>query len=97
LRGNQLAALSEVSRRITAALSIGDVVNSALQEARAVIAHDRVALWLRSEDGQTLHMAAALGYTSADVGEPEADLERHPLFGEVVSGRQPLIVAARYL
>ncbi|HTY07616.1 MAG TPA: GAF domain-containing protein, partial [Candidatus Edwardsbacteria bacterium] len=93
LRGEQLAALSEVSRRITAALSVGDVVASALREVSAVLTHDRVALWLASQDGKTLHMAAGQGYTAKDAGDPEADIAAHPLFSAIYKNPQPLVIA----
>lgn len=47
-RANQLAALTEVSSRITSSLERDDVVNLALQEMRYLIKYDRMTLWRRN-------------------------------------------------
>jgi PAS domain S-box-containing protein len=91
-RGEQLAALSDVSRRISAALTVGDVVKSSLEEAVSVIPHDKVALWLRSSDDKMLRLSASQGYKGKEIGDPEIPIDGHKLFDEIVSGRLPVII-----
>jgi len=70
---DQLAALADASRTITATLRTEDVVRVVLQHLRHVIPYDSVTLWLR--DGQRLRIAAAQGF--------ENDAERLGLTVEI--------------
>ncbi len=91
-RGQQLAALSEASRQITATLSVADVVDSALAQAADVIAHDQIAIWLRSEEGDRLTVAGARGFAD-DEGMKglSVDLDEVPLFAEIARSLTPII------
>jgi PAS domain S-box-containing protein len=48
VRANQLAALTEVSSRITASLDRDEVISLALEEMEKVIRYDTMSLWRRS-------------------------------------------------
>ncbi|MBZ0293833.1 MAG: GAF domain-containing protein, partial [Anaerolineae bacterium] len=56
-RANQLAALTEVSSRITASLDYNEVVALALSEMQRIIAFDTMTFWLRDEDELVLRGA----------------------------------------
>lgn len=56
-RANQLAALTEVSSRITASLDFNEVVALALSEMQRIIAFDTMTFWLRDEDELVLRGA----------------------------------------
>ena len=92
LRGRQLAALSEVSRQITATLSVRDVVESALTQAKEVIAYDQVALWLRSEDGDSLTITGARGFEDEEstLGL-SVRIEDVPVFDQMTRDQQPIL------
>jgi PAS domain S-box-containing protein len=70
---DQLAALADASRAVTATLRTEDVVRAVLEHLRRVIPYDSVTLWLR--DGQRLRIAAAQGF--------ENDAERLGLTVEI--------------
>jgi len=63
-RVEQLAALTEVSSRITAALQRTDVIKLAMDEMARVIGYDTLSLWRR--DGDQLVLEAWQGYEPAD-------------------------------
>ncbi|MBN1429311.1 MAG: GAF domain-containing protein [Anaerolineae bacterium] len=91
-RGQQLAALSEVSRRITAALTTDDVLDSAFQEAKEVIAHDKIALWLRTDDDNKLRLVASHGYRNIELAKTEIAIEDDPRFSQVIEDRLPVVI-----
>ena len=92
LRGQQLAALSEVSRQITATLSVNDVVDSALTQADQVMPYDRVALWLRSLEGDNLTVAGARGFEDdAKLTGHDVVIDDSPLFAQLLKSHEPLI------
>ncbi|MCB9453765.1 MAG: GAF domain-containing protein [Anaerolineaceae bacterium] len=53
-RANQLAALTEVSSRITASLNREDVIDLAVEEIGRVLSYDTMTLWSRSGDNLVL-------------------------------------------
>ena len=59
-RAQQLGALAEVSRTITATLHTGDVVEAVMTNLHRVVAHDSATLWLR--EGDELRVVAARGF-----------------------------------
>ncbi len=63
-RANQLAALTEISSRITAALDRDEVLTLALDEMQRVISYDVMTLWRR--DGDDLVIEGARGFTPGD-------------------------------
>ncbi|HEC23887.1 MAG TPA: GAF domain-containing protein, partial [Chloroflexi bacterium] len=93
LRGRQLAALNEVSRRITATLSVDQVVSTALDQAHEIISYDRVTFWLRSMAGDALDMAGVRGYVD-ETGVPadSIEIEGDPLVARIIDEKQPLII-----
>lgn len=93
LRGRQLAALSEVSRRVTATLSVEDVVRSVLDQAGVVIANDHIELWLCQPDGEHVELVGAHG-PGEEGGTPGLLLEMAAvgLFSEIAATNQPLVV-----
>ncbi|MEJ2148557.1 MAG: GAF domain-containing protein, partial [Chloroflexota bacterium] len=93
LRGQQLAALSEVSRQITATLSVDHVVGNALDQAREVIRYDRVVLWLRDMEKDTLAMIGVRGYVDDTATlEPVVRVGDYPRLAEIVREKLPVLV-----
>jgi len=93
-RAQQLAALTEASRDITATLKLDVVMRSALDNARNVLAHDRAALWLANRANNSLRLASARGYPEAAklVGKT-LKFEENPLFAQVTGSRNPHFLA----
>jgi PAS domain S-box-containing protein len=73
-RAEQLAALTEVSSRITAALRRDEVINLALDEMKRVIGYDVAVLWRR--EGASLMMEAARGVDMSDTPVPISEHDR---------------------
>src|SRR5690606_29393994 len=73
-RAQQLAALTEVSSRITAALRREEVINLALDEMKRVIGYDVAVLWKR--EGASLIMEAARGVDLSDTLVPISEHDR---------------------
>jgi PAS domain S-box-containing protein len=93
LRGQQLAVLSEVSRVITATLSADEVVNTVLNQAQKVLIHDRVALWLREQDGKKITIAGARGYDDDEaVLGLQVEIADSALFNELARTKEPLLI-----
>ncbi len=93
LRGRQLAALSEVSRRITATLSVSDVVRNALDQAVEVISFDHLELWLRRPDGKSLELVGSRGEgADKDTLGLVVQVEKVPNFKQIVRDNQPLTI-----
>jgi PAS domain S-box-containing protein len=69
-RANQLAALTEISSRITATLARADVVKLALEEIGQLIAYDSLTLWTRVD--QDLYLEGArVGGEAVELGPQE--------------------------
>ncbi len=66
MRAVQMAALSEVSSRITSTLEPDQVINVVLDALDRVVPYDGVSLWLRSPEREELYIAAARGYKESD-------------------------------
>lgn len=97
LRGQQLAALSEVSRSITSTLSAADVVNNALGQAAQVMSFDHMEIWLRSqEDVSQLELAGARGLKddAKNIGL-KAEMSSVPLFEQIARDNMPLVLGDR--
>ncbi|HRL10813.1 MAG TPA: GAF domain-containing protein [Aggregatilineales bacterium] len=58
-RANQLAALTEVSSRITSSLDRDDVITLALEEMRWLIKYDNMTLWRRN--GAQMNLVGTIG------------------------------------
>jgi PAS domain S-box-containing protein len=67
-RANQLAALTEVSSRITASLERDEVIALALKEMGWVIPYDTMTVWRRN--GSFMVLEGASGVPSLDTGTP---------------------------
>ncbi|RPJ00228.1 MAG: GAF domain-containing protein, partial [Chloroflexi bacterium] len=65
-RAVQMAALSEVSSRITSTLEPDQVIDVVLDALNRVVPYDGVSLWLRSTAREELYIAAARGYETPD-------------------------------
>ncbi|NDJ54936.1 MAG: GAF domain-containing protein [Chloroflexi bacterium] len=93
LRGQQLAALSDVSRNITATLSVDEVVRNALEQAADVITYDQMTLWNRSDVGDEMVIAGRSGYSDNDwmVGEG-VNIQGDPLLSEIAANKYPMII-----
>ncbi len=93
LRGQQLAALNEVSRRITSTLSVDDVVKNALEQADQVIRYDHVELWLKGQDEDSVQLVGTLGLGTDDdtIGLTMA-IKDVALFSQIARDNQPLVV-----
>ncbi len=90
LRGQQLAALSDVSRRITASLNVGDVVTNALDMAEEVLHYDTADLWLYGIEEGDLGVAGSMGRT-----EPltrRVDIETEQPYKEIMRNRMPVSI-----
>jgi PAS domain S-box-containing protein len=87
-RANQLAALTEVSSRITASLDRQAVMSLALGEMERVIAYDTMTLWTRK--GDTLMFEGGRGFKDADFATPTRPIEinSHERLRQVVETKQ---------
>jgi PAS domain S-box-containing protein len=90
-RATQLEALAAVSRTITAALRIEDVIRAVLANLRHVIPYDSVTLWLR--EGEQLRIAAAHGFENdAERLGLRVDIADSALFAEMAQTRGAILV-----
>ncbi|MBN1963422.1 MAG: GAF domain-containing protein, partial [Anaerolineae bacterium] len=89
-RAEQLAAITDISSRLTATLEPDDVIELVLDYLGAVLPYEGVTLWLR--DGGDLRIAAARGYdgNAAELVGLEVAIEDSPLFQEMAERRQTL-------
>lgn len=95
-RGEQLAALNEVSRGITATLSLDDVVSSALDEAGRVIPFDHLELWLRDrQDVRAVRLAGARGQGPDDAIGLTVEVSTVPQFDQIERDNLPLVLEDR--
>ncbi len=91
-QAEQMGALSEVSRAITATLRAGDVVQAALDALPKVVPHDSVTLWLRT--GNELRIEAARGFgNDAERLGLTVSIGDSALFGEMARTREAMTVA----
>jgi PAS domain S-box-containing protein len=91
-RANQLAALTEVSSRITASLDRQAVMSLALGEMERVIAYDTMTLWTRK--GDTLMFEGGRGYKDADFATPTTPIQinSHERLRQVVETKQVFVI-----
>jgi PAS domain S-box-containing protein len=87
-RANQLAALTEVSSRITASLDRQAVMSLGLGEMERVIAYDTMSLWTRK--GETLIFEGGRGFKDADFATPTKPIQinSHERLRQVVETKQ---------
>jgi PAS domain S-box-containing protein len=87
-RANQLAALTEVSSRITASLDRQAVMSLALGEMERVIAYDTMTLWTRK--GEFLVFEGGRGFTDDDLVFPArpVEIDSHERLRQVVETKQ---------
>lgn len=91
-RAEQLAALTDISSRLTATLEPDDVIRLVLDQLGRVVAYDGVTLWLR--EGDALRVAAIRGYSDG-AGEPIGQttaIADSSLFMEMTTRQQALNV-----
>lgn len=90
-RAAQLAALAVVSRTITAALRVEDVIQAILTNLRTIIPYDSVTLWLR--EGDQLRSAAAQGFEDdAERLGLQVNIADSALFDEMARTRNAILV-----
>jgi PAS domain S-box-containing protein len=96
-RGQQLAALNEASRGITSTLSLGEVVEIALDEAHTVLPFNHLEIWLREQtDTEHLRLAGARGEgESGDAERPAVAIATIPQFDQIARDNLPLITDDR--
>lgn len=82
-RANQLAALTEVSSRITSSLEREEVVQLALDEMGWLLPHDAMTLWRRNGSFMVLQGASGRVTANAEVGT-RVRFNDHELMGRVV-------------
>lgn len=93
LRARQLAALNDISRSVTAALSVEEVVQTALAEAGSVITFDRAELWRRAADGaERFELVGAYG-EGVEAAGAVLDVASTPPFAQIMRDHAPLIAA----
>ncbi len=88
-RANQLAALTEVSSRITAALERDEVIALAMDEMQRVIVYDVMSLWRRENDD--LILEAARGF-SAGADEVRISIASHVRLRQIVDSRKAVSI-----
>jgi len=91
-RANQLAALTEVSSRITASLDYGEVVALALSEMGRIVSFDTMTFWLRSGDSLTLEGAKDYEDDTIPVGVT-VKISAHQRFRQVVEEQRPFSIS----
>ena len=94
VRGQQLAALSEVSRIITSTLSIDDVIKLVMEEVDQVLTFDNLTLWLRdTENDDALSIVAAYGFDNHEemLGQT-VNFDDSQLFSDIAASRQTLAI-----
>ena len=91
-QGEQLTALSDISREITAMLSVDDMVNTTLDHSDRIILHDQAAVWIRSLEGDRMEIVGARGFENdTEMLETSVAIEDSPLFSEIVESLQPIV------
>ncbi len=86
-RASQLAALTEVSSRITASLDHSEVVALALSAMSQVIKYDTLTFWLR--DGEFLYLRGAKDYEDETMPlETRVRIKSHERLRKVVESKQ---------
>ena len=88
-RANQLAALTEISSRITAALDRDEVLTLTLDEMQRVISYDVMTLW--RHDGDDLVIEGARGFTPGDPPFRIA-ITAHPRLAQVLEARRAVSI-----
>ncbi|MDX2161825.1 MAG: GAF domain-containing protein [bacterium] len=89
-RAEQLAALTEVSSRITAALRRDDVVSLAMEEMARVIGYDTLTFW--RVEGDALTLEAWRGYTPDDPAI-RVPLKQNERLCRVIDGQQAVSIS----
>lgn len=87
-RAEQLAAITEVSSRVTAALNRDQVITLGLDEMQRVIGYDLAVLWRR--EGTDLIMDAARG---VDLSPTPVPISEHDRLDRIVEMRHALTIA----
>lgn len=91
-RANQLAALTEVSSRITASLDYGEVVSLALSEMSRIVSFDTMTFWLRGGDYLTLEGAKDYEDDTIPVGVT-VKFSAHQRFSQVVETQRAITIS----
>jgi PAS domain S-box-containing protein len=96
LRGQQLAALNEVSRKITGELDIEHVIETALDQANEVIDYDHLELWLLVEDTGMAELIGARSTGPIDENKGlKVKLKQVPQFRTISKDGRPLLLDDR--
>jgi len=91
-RANQLAALTEVSSRITASLERDEVIDLALEEMGWIIPFDTMTMWRRT--GSYMMLEGASGTTNPSTPEEKYSIliSDHPRVQELVETQRVLAI-----
>lgn len=93
-RANQLAALTEVSTRITASLEREEVIDLALQEMGWIIPFDTMTMWRRTGSYMVLEGAAGVDESLFDPGEiVRVLISDHPRVQEMIESQRVLALS----
>ncbi len=96
LRGRQLAALNEASRKITGELDIEHVIETALDQANEVIDTDHLELWLLVDGTDMVELIGARSTGPIDENKGlKVNLKQVPQFREIARDGRPLLLDDR--
>ncbi len=90
-RGDEMAALAEVGREISATLDLGAVLHRIAERAMALLDGDTSAVYLPDEDGETFRAEVALGEI-ADALRADPVVRGAGIIGDVALTARPEVV-----
>ncbi len=90
-RGDEMAALAEVSREMSATLDLSAVLEQIAERALGLLDADTSAVYLPDEDGETFHAVIALGEI-ADAIRGDPVVRGRGIIGDVVVRGMPELV-----
>lgn len=92
LRGQQLASLSDISRRITSTLSFNQIVESISEQAGDVVAFDRLSVWLYTFETDSFTLIDTTGQL-AETAEADSLLAANDSLREaILSTQEPVYI-----
>ncbi len=87
---HELRALQSITDTALAHLTLDDLLRDVLARLCEVVEADSAAIWLRSDDGKTLHIRATLGYERVDEGWTIPFGQG--FVGRIISTRSPIVI-----
>jgi len=92
LRGQQLAALSDISRTITSTLSFEQIINGITGQAGEVVAFDRLSVWQRNIETGEFDPADSAGFDSVDPLDNSVLHYNEDIRSQIIDARNPVLV-----